>query len=367
MCADVVIVGGGPVGLWTAIQVKKHNPAFDVQVYERHSEYQRSHVLRLENFSMLIYSKKARDENEKAFFEAVTKGSEAHGLKKMFGKKAGGVVHIRTNDLEAALQDYAAKLGVNVTQERVKDPQELMDKHPECKLFVAADGARSHMRAKLLDKDDVKYAPLQYVVEVKYEAKGAAGDLDQKNRTNRKLKYLAAEYVGEEKDGVTPVTLRFFMDKEAFDAFPVAGFKDPIMLDDKRMASDIAQDIKTYMQARKERAGEEYIAGSEKITKTALSLYASDKFGVMKGKDRAWFFVGDAAMGVPYFRALNSGMIIGSQLAFVLTRTLLPTAAKVKTYNFFRPFDVAWEFTAARGKDMALNGYNSIRKLFRPK
>ena len=368
MCADVVIVGGGPVGLWTAIQIKKRDPSMDVQVYERHTEYQRSHVLRLENFSMLVYSKNSSDPHERAFFKAIIGEDSADdtNLSAAF-KKTMGVKFIRTNDLEAALKAYAAALNIKVTHARVKDPEALMQQHPECRLFVAADGARSHMRAQLLDKDAVKYAPLQYVVEVKYEARGNVNDLDIKHRTNSKLKHLATEYIGEEKDGITPVTLRFFVDKQTFDNFPVAGFSDALKLGDGRIAADMAQDIATYMQARKERAGEIFKPGSEKISKVALSLYAADKFALMKEADRAWFFVGDAAMGVPYFRALNSGMIIGSQLAFVLTRKLLPTQAKVHTYNFFRPFDVAWEFTAALGKDMALNLYNKARQLFQPK
>lgn len=65
--ADIVFVGAGPVGLWTAIQAKKRNPQAQIQVYERYTEYQRSHVLRLEHFSMLLYGKKARTLWKKGF------------------------------------------------------------------------------------------------------------------------------------------------------------------------------------------------------------------------------------------------------------------------------------------------------------
>ena len=52
--AEVIIVGAGPVGLWTASQIKKRNPALSVLLYESKREYICSHVLKLEHFSMLI-------------------------------------------------------------------------------------------------------------------------------------------------------------------------------------------------------------------------------------------------------------------------------------------------------------------------
>jgi len=69
--ADVVIIGGGPVGLWTAVQVKKRQPDAHVRVYERYGAYQRSHILRLENFSMNVYAKKSGDDAEAQFLREV--------------------------------------------------------------------------------------------------------------------------------------------------------------------------------------------------------------------------------------------------------------------------------------------------------
>lgn len=45
--ADVVVVGAGPVGLWTAIQIQLRFPDAHVVMFEKHSSYQRRHVLRL--------------------------------------------------------------------------------------------------------------------------------------------------------------------------------------------------------------------------------------------------------------------------------------------------------------------------------
>ena len=45
---ELVCIGGGPVGIWTAIQIKKRKPQTDITIYERFETYQRSHVLHLD-------------------------------------------------------------------------------------------------------------------------------------------------------------------------------------------------------------------------------------------------------------------------------------------------------------------------------
>src|SRR4051794_27571662 len=44
---DVVFVGAGPVGLWTAIQLKILQPKLNILMLEKYEKYQRNHVLRV--------------------------------------------------------------------------------------------------------------------------------------------------------------------------------------------------------------------------------------------------------------------------------------------------------------------------------
>lgn len=115
------------------------------------------------------------------------------------------------------------------------------------------------------------------------------------------------------------------------------------------------------MDVRSMRASERALADSVKVTKLILSMYAARKFGVMH-EDRAWFMAGDSAMGVPYFRALNAGFFVSSQLAHILSSSLSPKG-KVLAYNAVRPLDVAWEFTTARSKDLLLQAYQDFSKI----
>lgn len=358
--ADIVVVGGGPVGLWAAIQAKKRDAKLNIQVYERYEEYERSHVLKLEAFSMLLYAKLKRDETERAFFQAVT----GKDFDSVFSASSKKTVYVRTNDLEDALKTYAKNLGITINYERVETPDQIMARHPECRSFIAADGAHSKMRGLLMGDDAVENHPLQYVVEMKYQAQGKAPRLGTKGNytANKLMENMAFEYVGREKAGVTPVTIRFFVDQETYDAMPVAGFKNPVRLGDEKIPAALAKDIATYMNVRANEGGEVYSEGSAKLSKLTLSHYVAKKFATeYKGKN--WYLVGDAALGVPYFRSLNAGLIIASQLGFIVTRHLFNDAARINAYNFCRPLDTLWEVTGARAKDAALNVYDVFRKM----
>lgn len=362
--ADIVIVGGGPVGLWLAINIKKRNPGLNVQIYERNQIYERSHILRLRHLATLLYAKHDGSERERQFFKEVLGKS----LSDVF-LAAAGYQFIRTNELESSLTSYATDLGVKISREKIINPRDVERRHPECRLFVAADGARSAMREELIGeemtgiKSTIEY-PLRYVTEVKYQAEGRPGKLDifgDQYKANKLMPHTVFEYVGREKNGITPVTLRAFLDRETYEAVPDATFRNPLSIDAEGVPESLKQTIGTYMDIRRIRAEEQALADSVKVTKLILSMYAARRFAVMH-EDKAWFFAGDSAMGVPYFRALNAGFFISSQLAFILTRKMRPET-KVTAYNAVRPVDIAWEFTTARSKDLLLQAYQDFSKI----
>lgn len=357
---EVVIVGGGPVGLWTALQIQKRQPKWSIHIYERYEEYKRSHVLRLDHWSMLLYGRNNKDEQENIFFNEVTGKSLNNVL-----MQPANSLFIRTNDFEAALKKYAITKGINLHIQTITSPEHIMEQHPDCKQFIAADGAHSKMRNQLLGEDSIKEKPLQYIVEIKYQVKGKA----QKGnvlKTNKILNNMAFEYVGKEKNGMSPVTLRFFLKKSDYENLPNASFKEPLSIDSPILPTSLKKDIEAYLSMRSNKYGEEYCKDSGKLTKLILSLYVAKKFTVKKDK-KAWFLVGDAAMGVPYFRALNSGMILGSRLSQILCSDNWPINndldKKVFFYNLHQPMHVKTEFLIAESKNFALDCYDSIRKL----
>lgn len=356
---EVVIVGGGPVGSWTGAEIARRNPQAGITRYERHAEYARKHVLKLEHASLLLYSKSGADERRQQLLEEIT----GHNLLGVFGRVAGSVF-IPTSALESALTGYAGAMGINMVQQKIENPFELMERHPDCRHFIAADGAHSLMREMLLGPEEtaLKTRPLQYVVEVKYRANGRAGHLDflgEQYKTQKILDHLAFEYVGKEREGITPVTLRFFVTPETYKAMPEASFKTPLQLHDPALPAALGRDISTYMNARAAMAGEKYQEGSAVLSKLTLNMYHATDYAI-DVNGRNWHFVGDAAIGVPYFRALNAGIIGGSAVAAILAGRLSQENQR-RAHNTYGPLSVAWEFSAARGKNFGLKAYDLWR------
>lgn len=367
--ADIVVIGGGPVGLWSAIQLKKRLPGAGVLVYERHEAYQRSHVLRLDHWSLILYAKVSRDQAETEFLADVT-GHSLAGMRTRLAKS----LYIRTNDFEAALSRYAQALGIEKRILRVDSPEHARALHPECRLFVAADGSHSALRTALFGSDALQTTPLQHVLELKCEEQLSpeqerAPRLDTAElwQLNRSLGHTATEYVGRARGGKAPATLRVFLDAEEYAQLPEMSFKNPFLLGQPGLPASVEQDLRAWLAARADR-GTHLVEGSARLSKLVLSMYASKRFATMHN-DCAWFLVGDAAMGVPYLRALNSGLMMTSRLAQIVAKTNYPHEGvlerKVLAYDtVYRPMHVATEFAIARGKDLALDAFHTVRDWF---
>ena len=360
MCADIVVVGGGPVGCWTAIQIKKRNPELDVQVYERNEEYQRDHMMSIKRSSLLSHSKRTHDANEQAFFSAISAAQSSPDDAPKDGELRN-VTYIRTLDFEKILKDHCAKLGIGFNLKKIETPQEVMDLHPECGIFVAADGAHSAMRKALLGENDVYKKDMLPSIDVKYEVEGKAEYMHAP--TYDKIDMIVIESIGKEEKGRSQVALRFLVDEETFNQMPEATFKKPLSF---QQAGMFRNSIREFQYLRENNMGEKRVEDSEIITKIKLSQYASKKFAVKTGDDKrkaGWFFAGDAAMGMPFYRSINSGLLLASQLGNILGHSALPLGAKTGLYNAIRPFKLAREFGAVAAK---LSGIRVYKGAVRP-
>ncbi len=361
---ETVIIGAGPVGLWTAIQIKKRQPSLNITVYERYETYQRSHVLRLDHWSMILYQKNKRDSLEKAFIHEVT-GCSLPAMKAHFADS----LYIKTNDFEAALKRYALGLGVSIVLQKIESPDMVEALHPHCTHFIAADGAHSIMRKHLLGEDAVTNYPLQHVIELKFHVPHKTSKITKLSdifRLNAQNEYMHFEYVGRFKDEKTPITTRFFLPEELYNHLPDASFKQPLawsQLLESPHTMELYQHLQNYLDYRKNIMGD-IIPNDIYLTKLVLSMYSATQFAIKRGST-AWFLTGDAAMGVPYFRALNSGMILSSRLAQILSKPWYrlgdPLETQISFYNIHQKMHIDTEFSIAYGKNSVLNMFNHVR------
>ena len=298
----VIFVGAGPVGVYTAIQAKLLAPELDIVLFEKYVEYQRKHILSIDASS---YVESHPDER----------------FQQLISQLVGTV---RTNDLEDKLLTFARAIGVRIEYKNITSTEDLAREFPETPVIVGSDGSHSLVRKQVFNDELETHEDLQYVVEIKYEVSGKArllNTLSEYLPAMTQTHHLVSENVGKEKEGISPVTARFFVDQATFEELKAKGvtFKNPLKLHDSSAQDSLAirklfDSINAWVIARHDLTQENRIVDSEKITAVNLPIYRSKEFA-REFSGKRWFLVGDAALGVPYFRSLNAGLLSGTQLA----------------------------------------------------
>ncbi len=287
---DTVIVGGGPVGLTTALTLAAQGKR--VVVLEKHDVYQRRHVVQLSASSF----KEAPD-------FPVFRTLRAHKS-------------IRTSKLEEMLQTAALAVGVEIRHAEATRPAALARTFPKANLFIGTDGSHSVVHRTMFAGQRQFNDTLRYIAEVKYTSQSAAGG---KLTIGHAIAAIATgasciETVGKkEADGTRAVTLRFFINKKTYDRLRAGErgtFRTPHLMDDVLVQADplFAGRVARWMKTR-ELLKAERLTSAPSITTTQLDAYAASTFHQTLRSGRTWAVVGDAAIGMPYFRSLNNGLI----------------------------------------------------------
>lgn len=297
MQPEVVIVGGGPVGLFTAIQIKLNDPNTPILILEKHQHYERTHGLSLKVSSFVGAPDDAR-------------------LQKLIKELP---LSIRTNDLEERLLTFALQLGIEVNYKNLTNVGQIKEEYPSANFIIGADGTHSVVRSNVFPP--LEEEQMGFVAEIKYDIDGHTrllNELTDGGPAEKYSKHFVYEYIGDEVDGRSPVTIRFFIDKDTYESMHSANFAHPLHLqDDNKIDASLFISMKNWLGAREILAGEKRIPNSEKITVTSLPFYASKSFVTSDAENPAkkYFVVGDAAFGVPYFRGLHNGIRCSVTLA----------------------------------------------------
>lgn len=371
--ADIVIVGGGPIGCWTALQLKRRDPSLRIVVYERKPVYERDHILSIQKGSFLQWS--SNTESDRQFLKEVfnaqatfgfaasqadrkkTDTANLSGGKISYWRKLPKVLDIRTIDFERIVKTACQSAGVQFVYKKIDTPDEAMSLHPECSRFIAADGAHSKMRTGVFGDDCLWKRDIYPSLDFNYASQGQAEYL--RVNTYDKLGHVYAEYVGLEKNGTSAVNIRMIVSKEEYDNIPAANFKNPLTVTpdapfwnkngpSKTYGRTLKQDFYDLLALRAKHAKDIPTDGAVTMTKIYLSQYIAKKFAkdvTHNGQKKSWFLVGDAAMGMPFYRSINSGLILGAQLGYLLTSKWVAAPAKSVVYNYYtRPFRMVREF-----------------------
>ena len=309
---DVVFVGGGPVGLWTAIQTKLLTNK-NILIIEKYLEYKRADI---------------RLNIDSSSFAGVP---DYEPLKALIQKWGGRVVPIK--EMEEALTKCAHDLGIKILKGKAADPKLLQQEYPTAKLFIGSDGAKSAMRRELFG-DAYKFnTPLQYIVQVQYQIKTPEAERDGffhklkgsvSSYTKQKFAgHLITQIVRAQDHGQSQVTLRIFVDKNTYEAMADAVFSNPYYFetDLDKVPDSLKKTLIKWWGAQKDQEIIGDVAKTNKITVIPLASYAVQEPFKMVEKagdpdDSVGVgLAGDASQGYPFFRAINNGLLLGTRLA----------------------------------------------------
>jgi 2-polyprenyl-6-methoxyphenol hydroxylase-like FAD-dependent oxidoreductase len=296
--AEVVIIGAGPVGLWTSILMKALDPETKISVLDKYSDYKRDNPLQLNRSS----------------FEGIPKDAKVQAIvDEIFtkdGKKVSSV-KINTNRIEEILLKAANDFGVDVRRGPENEIKTLhdLDKFAKAKFIIGTDGAKSTVRNEAfgeLARDE----DLQYIAQAKYKTEALKPKPTDKLRAFSMMK-VADAYVAENprnpREGEKTGTMNLLVTVSAktFKKIKDATFKAPFKL--AECPKKLQAKIKLWMGGRKEQAEVE-------VSSIRLSSYCSKEFAKVES-GHAVAVIGDAAFGVPYFRSLNNGIACAIKFA----------------------------------------------------
>lgn len=295
---DAVFIGAGPVGLFAAIQLKLRHPGLNILMLEKYAEFQRKHPLLIDHSS----------------FSNIYQHAELKGFVAALPSK------IRTSELQKTFLEFAKKLGIIIEYQTVDDCFLLQDTYPGARAFCGTDGSHSIVHKQVFNGEYQHKSNMRYICEVKYDVKGKTKPLNlftQVIPVHAYANHLVSEFVGKEREGNTPVSIRIFIDEATYLHMKKATFKNPYKINSESENDydpKLLTTIKAWLAARETFAKESRVENSEKVTVTNLPVYASNSF-VAAVNDVSWALLGDSAIGVPYFRSLNNGLLCASEYA----------------------------------------------------
>ena len=369
---DVVVVGGGPIGLWTAVQIKASSEK-QVLVAEKYTDYKRTDIhLKISAASL----------------KGLPNLKSLDPLKKLTKEWGDKTVPIKT--LEEELVKCAHALGIQILKGHIIDPKTLHQDYPTAKVFIGADGAKSSVRKEIFQDEHKFNTPLQYIVQVQYKIKQENHEKKIKNNAfdtsiqsvkKAKEKYLQQKFAGhliteiikplENKESL--VTLRIFVDESLYKEMAGATFSNPYYFESDLVSipKKLKKILIKWWGCKKNHTIISSALKTNKLTVIQLASYASKKAYVVSknanGRPIVTALVGDSLQGFPFFRSFNNGFLNGTKLAEVVDHSFQllaksnnnPEEANKAFKNSFKAYS---RYTSLRGTIERIKAF--VKNLF---
>jgi 2-polyprenyl-6-methoxyphenol hydroxylase-like FAD-dependent oxidoreductase len=312
--ANVLIIGAGPCGLWAALQLKLHQPLWNISIIEQYSSYRRHHNISLSTDSI------AMAKLDPSLFGDFFDTKHFHKNKR----------NIQTAELENLLKVAAQKLNITIKIHKLGSIEEISTIFPgiHFNIIIGADGSKSFIRKTIFGDEFAEKSTIQFAAQLKFLEKNcgrAARALDLATESYPLCKALGKcmeEHVKHSPNqagqhsitaNITPIT------EEDFKLIENSSFKQPmkIKLSNSEDFDVLNTEIparwreltRIYLNARQIFTGNLIVPDSVALTAIPLQAHLVEKsVKIEKSKGIVWILAGDAAAGVPFFRSLNNGL-----------------------------------------------------------
>lgn len=382
---DILGIGMGPVGAWTAILLKKRFPEIKILMFEQYMVPKRNQVLHL----------------DKSCFVGANEFQDLSDLINALSSD------IQINELEKTLSDFAKSLGIDVIYEKVVAPKLLLSTYPSAKVLIGADGLNSLVRREYFEniplseekeddfsssssfgkmpqndekKEHFSKENLQYFALVNYKVKGNTRALSQWQELPWLLlegNHMFSEHVGKESDGERTITMRCIINEETYKRLRgaednLATAKNPLSFENLIPCDPLlANTIERWKTRRRELTNELQLQ-DPMISTTILSVCSNDNVFEFDENGQFVILVGEAFAAVPFYRSINMCLQAVAPAVKAVEFYLMPdhmpsfssfSSAYVKSSEpkSIKECEekiktiVSWESFKARRKSMALN------------
>ena len=299
---EAIIIGAGPVGCYTAIQLRHRGFKGKIYLYQRYKVYQRKNIITLPSNKDVCSRNKL--------------------IEDFFNKQTAPIA-----DLEEMLLKLLKSLPQVYIMYYKVDCLESIKKIHSNPIIFHTNGAHSKTRDMLLDTKPI-IKPLFHVLQFSYNIRVLDGKpISTVGAYNHyKIEKYLSEFTTHIEQTVNilenKVTVRFFIDSYFYDSTSKYSFKNPGVLNDLQtdkelLRTNITNNILFYMKFRSYYNNERPLIQSLKFIFFRLDCYRSTNFAITKN-DINHFFVGDSALGVPFYRSLRNGLIESNNLASLI-------------------------------------------------
>ena len=306
---DAIIIGAGIIGCYTAIQLRQRGFKGNIIIYEKQRENRSNHLIKLPSNKDFL----SRNQKIENFVDDIEMNHNSS---------------VKISDFENLLNSVLQTLpNIFMNYYEVDDLEALSKIYTNHPIIIHANGNTSNTRNQIL-KDKLIMKPIFHIIQFSYNVtthgmKSAekVGNYDH-YKIEKHLSFLTNNIEQIVDESKNKITIRFYVDSFFYDTVKIYNFNHPcnfetLQTDTELIRTKITDSVIFYLKFRIYFKNEIPDLTTFSLLSYKLDCYRSSTFAITQN-NLSHFFIGDCAMGVPFYRSLRNGFIESNNFASLL-------------------------------------------------